>query len=313
MLTKCKECGGDVSDKATICPHCGFQFRGGIIYSFFSSIVERVAQKRQERFEQELECRYKNKQVVFNRLHNYNGVLELLNGDNAETSDYCKMLPWMRLFARRYRVDNIKLLFVAFCMGDEETIETIVHRDKVLAYDLAAKFLSDFCVPCDDEKVMKFTERFISFSKEANNEYSKSVDWSRIVIPHDMKSIAWYEARGVKIVLGSRGGRPKSPNHLSHIFGTNQTLFFYSSALSDAVEEDDIDEIKYLLRYGADPNVVLSRLVDYDYNPPMDKTKAKSDADILVLVKSRMAFRLLRDSGVKCSDKTAEKWLDLRS
>lgn len=55
MLLKCPECNGQVSDKATACPHCGAPVKTGKLPSGIFGIVGRwLAEKREKALEKEL-------------------------------------------------------------------------------------------------------------------------------------------------------------------------------------------------------------------------------------------------------------------
>jgi hypothetical protein len=35
-MTTCKECNGNISSKAEVCPHCGFRHRNEVVRALFS-------------------------------------------------------------------------------------------------------------------------------------------------------------------------------------------------------------------------------------------------------------------------------------
>lgn len=97
-LVKCKECGKELSDKAKICPHCGYSERkaitketiltfggialivvlfGGILCFSGSKVVEKVQEKKE----------YKE----YNEL--YSKTKQMMYDDGQKCQNYCKNMP----------------------------------------------------------------------------------------------------------------------------------------------------------------------------------------------------------------------------
>lgn len=324
MIVKCLECKGSVSDRAKTCPHCGCQLKEGF-WGCVGSFLARLAAKRAK-------VRRRKEWIKFSLASYpypvpYSGIshvevhskLEKVNGFGAlqaALKDFPDImvgvknnLVWMKEKAKHDRHFYINLLFAAYCVGDDETLNSIISKNSYLSYDLAAEFMSKFGVPkVSDRYVMGFVDRFITFnSQKALEVYSKGLDWASIVTLHEDRKISWFKDRGVKIAKWVGGGK-KQGRHFSHMGGAYTTLFFHSSAISEAVEQDDKREVAYLLANGADPNVTLSEVVDFSGRIPKRIGSNNDDADILSYVKSSEVFDLLIKAGVRCSDLTKAKW-----
>ena len=341
MLLECPECNGQVSDKATACPHCGAPVKTMKVSSGIFGIVGRwLAEKREKSLEKErlererldklnaekkaeqerqakleykrnfsysskpywescydgLDCAKIRKDLCL--AASYQDVLQALSPFQLAQDGYFANLPWLKEWASLDPMTRtLDVLYVSFCMSDQTTCDSLIKAGYVLNKDLACKALVKLAAKNVDERTLAFIDRYVDFSTDNLSYYQSHIRWLPIL---DSKPdiIPFYTRFGIEPKIGDEGLAVVRRGHLlSGRTGANVAQIYSSSPLLKALDDNDISRVKFLLKWGANPNQWM--FCCYRCDAAAGPNPSVSHADpLLCHIRSAEAFKLMTDAGM---------------
>lgn len=338
MLIKCSECGGQVSDKASTCPHCGAPLRAAngifeIVGKWFADRraktqeKERIERERLQKKEaEERERKEWQAKLEYERNFNYSSkpytepcyafmdcakirqdlcsatsykdVINALSPFKSVQEGYAANLPWLKEWESLDPTDRtVDVLYVAFCMADRVTCDGFVREGCVLNDELACKALVKLASSALDDRSKAFIDRYVDLSPESLEYYQTHIKWLPIV-ESKLETVQFYTSLGVKPKIGDEGQVVTSRGHLrSAKLGTNVAQIDCASPLSQALDANDINRIKFLLKWGANPDQWMHCC--YRCDAAAGPNSPVSYANPLLLrIQSVDAFKLMTDAGM---------------
>ena len=225
----------------------------------------------------------------------------------TERDGYKCCKEWLRGQLGKKFEDRIKALFVAYYFGDKEFCDSVYQEGYVCSPSGATQLFDLFCHNGEDQVVKSFIDRYTNSSEMAKRAYAEKIPWFKYVDSDDNVAYAFYQSLGIKPQFnddyltsvhwsGSCGGHPTSSYEgITH--------------LSKAIEQDNLSEIKKLLKWGVDPNQYLYRSYSYPWRrvgvlslEPEPRRRREPNvfvtSHIISLIKSREAFDALVAAGM---------------
>lgn len=206
----------------------------------------------------------------------------------TERDGYKCCKEWLRGQLGKKFEDRIKALFVAYYFKDKKVCYPAYQDGYMCSPSGAAQLFDLFCHNGEDQVVKSFIDRYTNSSEMAKRAYAEKIPWFKYVDADDNVAYAFYQSLGIKPQFS---GRLKM---LSKI------------RLSKAIEQDDLPEIRKLLKWGVDPNQYLDHRCSYDGRrdgvlvlPWMKRgSNAFMTTHVISLIKSREAFDILVAAGM---------------
>lgn len=321
MLTKCNECGGDVSDKAKVCPHCGAP-TGNIsnplarISKCLKSRFERWSAKRSKVTIKEGHCR-REKEEALNYAVSFwydsipysgkyaaldyadirkklisassvNMIMTALSPFESPQEGYVVNLPWLREWVRVRRGYLVEVLFVAHAFEDKELCDELIPPGYVLSAENASRAFRLYCKPGYTKVEQTFLDRYVPMNENALKEYAKAIKWLPLIESQDFNTINFFRNIGVDVKIGDEGLSYYRHTDFSHWY-----TYEYESPLSKALDEDNIERLQFLLNWGANPNQYL-----YWSCGRRDGSKPIKASPLLYKIKSVEAYKLMKAGGM---------------
>lgn len=241
------------------------------------------------------------------RVSSSNDIKNAFSCFATERDGYDCCREWLNDQSKKKFEDKIRALFIAYYFEDKEFCNSIYAEGYVCGAKGVGSLLDIFCHSGGDDVVIRFIQRYTNSSERAKNEYAEHVPWYKYVKTDDDVAYRFYQSLGI---------RPKYTDdyhticHRSGSMGSRRTSSYESETnLSKAIEQNDIQTIKRLVKWGVDPNQYL--YCSYSYpdrergilDSPTEKRNPNvyMNSHIITLIKTREVFDLLVAAGM---DKT---------
>lgn len=348
MLIKCIECGGQVSDKAKSCPHCGVPpaSKGigygdsGFIRTWWADRKTKILEKRrieQERLQkieaekrerQEREARFEYRRnfsyssmPYFDQCYasidcakvrksicsanSYQDIIAAFSEFETPEAGYAVNLPWLKEWAsidlsRR----TLDVLYVSFCMFDQTTCDDLIHVGCVLNHEAGCKALVKLASDKLDERSKAFIDRYVDLSPDSLDYYQKNIRWLTI-LDTKYQTVPFYRSLGLKPRIGDDGLIVTKRGDLrSGVTGAKVAQIYQDSPLRSSLDANDLNRIKFLLKWGANTEQWMFCCYRYDSEAGKNPPVTESDP-LLYHIQSVDSFKLMTDAGMDwypCSD-----------
>lgn len=199
---------------------------------------------------------------------------------------------WARINPLRRKVN---VLYVAFCLKDHQLCDSLIKQDTLLSFEMGAQALVKLQSGCLDDTSHAFLQRYVDMSSSAKEYYQKEIKWLPIVDTNDDGVIEFYYKLGLEPKIGDQDLNLVRHGHLSVMGRRGVGQYWYQSALSNALDADDLHRIQHLLRWGANPNQWLFHCISSDAS---DDDKGSFSDPALLHVRSVEAFELMCNAGM---------------
>lgn len=341
MLLKCPECGGQVSDKAAACPHCGAPLKSpdssngvfGLVGKWFADrrakaqekerlererrlkmeAEERERQERQSKLEYKRNFNYSSKPYVEQRYaaidcekvrkdlcsaRSYQDVVTSLAAFDSAQDGYSANLPWLKEWASLDLAERtLDVLYVAFCMDDQQTCDGLISVGYVLNEEAGKKALVKLASATLDEHSKAFIDRYVDLSPDSLSYYQSHIRWLSIVESR-FDTVPYYISLGLKPKIGDEGRLSAFRGHLTcGRSSANVAQHGDTTPLSRALDADDINRIRFLLKWGANTDQWLFCCFRCDAAAGPNPSVSYSDP-LLYHIQSVAAFKLMSDAGM---------------
>ncbi len=186
-------------------------------------------------------------------------------------------------------------LYLSYKNKDQSMVQSILKSQGFLKHEWEP-YMIECCfdyAPFTPTAYLEFIRTFIPTSRISASDVALRLrpKIQRAIWLHSERYIRFWEGLGIKFdEIGEGGYYTKKPieeqrwhfwrgrMHLSII----EVGEMISTPLSRAVEENDLEEAKYLLNYRANPNVYLSRTKEEEFDHLSTQVKSKEMYDLLI-------------------------------
>lgn len=228
----------------------------------------------------------------------YQEILDALSPFPNVQEGYYANLPWLKEWdSLNHDGRVVDVLYVAYCMDDRETCDSLIENGCVLREELGCRVLRKLAKGTVDEKTRGFIDRYVGFTQAALDYYRQHIEWLPLIDANDKEKISFYVALGVRPEIGDEGLWAYKRGHLLAAGGVNYAQIWKTSPLAKALDADDLNRIRLLLKWGA--NTEQWMFVSYRCDSAAGENSHVSYCDpLLCKIKSVEAFRLMSTAGM---------------